>query len=52
MIRKIENIDHLVNLSILNLSSNYIQIISGLGGLNSLETIDLSNNKLENDESL
>ena len=41
---KMEGLDNLYNLSILNLSHNKIEVVQGLEGLRKLETINLSTN--------
>lgn len=45
-IRKIENLDRLVNLTYLDLSNNAIETIEGLENLEALEHLDLERNRL------
>lgn len=51
-IRKIENVDHLVNLEWLDLSFNQIRKIDGLGTLSKLRTLVLSSNRVDAIENL
>lgn len=52
MIAKIENLDNLSELSILNLSFNRIEKVEGLGSLTKLNTFNITHNLLGSIESL
>jgi len=47
-IRRIENLQHLLNLKVLNLNHNQIEIIEGLNNCNSLVMLYLSDNRIQN----
>lgn len=46
MIKKIEGLDTLVNLRVLNLQDNFIAKIEGLSQLEKLDTLYLKNNRI------
>uniref|UniRef100_A0A8C6LTC3 Dynein assembly factor 1, axonemal n=1 Tax=Nothobranchius furzeri TaxID=105023 RepID=A0A8C6LTC3_NOTFU len=46
-IHKLENLEHLRDLHILNVSNNHIHIIENISGLSDLSTLDIAHNKLE-----